>query len=64
MAHVRQDRKMLIMKRRVQRHKVKELEEYLVSMKSQAEQLNNDIASCEETLVRERAKLAALEREN
>ena len=58
------DRKKLIIQRRVQRTKVKELENYLASMKAQAEQLNADIVGCEHTLAVEKEKLAILEREN
>jgi len=60
----RADRKTLIMKRRVQRTKVKELESSLELLKAQAVQINNDIEQCEATLAAEKAKLDLLEREN
>lgn len=58
------DRKKLIIQRRVQRNKIKELESYLANMKAQADQLNADIKNCEHTIAVEREKLVALEREN
>jgi len=58
------DRKKLIMQRRIQRNKVKELEAYLESMRAQKTQLDADITACEHTIAVEREKLAILEREN
>ena len=58
------DRKKLIIQRRVQRNKIKELENYLASMQAQKTQLDTDIATCEHTIAVEKEKLVALEREN
>ena len=58
------DRKKLIIERRVQRNKVKELETYLAQKEAQRRELVDEITQVIETLDKERAKLAALEKEN
>ena len=60
----RLDRKKLIMQRRVQRMKVKELEAYLAQKEAQRREIVDEITQVIETLDKEREKLKVLESEN